>query len=439
MSHQSNRRTFLQTSAVAGVGFWAAGGIQAQESKSPNERIRFACFGTGGKGSSDTGNAAKHGEIVAICDVDKKRLDGAKKRYAKTVGDKAYTDFRKLLDENEKDIDAVTVSTPDHCHAIISAAAMRRGKHCFTQKPLTRSIYEARYLGNLAKEKGVGTQMGNQGVANNAAREAAAIVQAGGLGTLQEVHVWTNRPVWPQGGKRPAPSEAPSHLDWESWIGPSPMRPYAKGYHPFSWRGWWDFGTGALGDMACHTVNMPFWAADLGNPVSVEATTSGHNKDSFPSRSTIKFEMAKTDSRPAINFYWYDGGNFPPAELFTDGIKRGRSGALIVGDKGKMIATGDYGQSYKLFAGATKPENIEYTKSPGHVQEWINAIRGGEKASSDFAEHAGKLTETILLGNLAVWSGKRVEWDSENMKAKNMPELDAIIKPVYRKGYSLEG
>jgi predicted dehydrogenase len=438
-SHQPNRRRFLQTSAAAGVGYWVAGGVQAEESKSPNERIRFACFGIGGKGSSDTANASRHGDIVAVCDVDKGRLNGAKKRYGKTVGDKTYTDFRKLLDENEKNIDAVTVSTPDHCHAIISAAAMRRGKHCFTQKPLTRSIYEARYLAKLAKDKDLGTQMGNQGVANNEARRAAAIVQAGGLGTLKEVHVWTNRPVWPQGGERPAPSESPSNLDWESWIGPAPMRPFAKGYHPFSWRGWWDFGTGALGDMACHTVNMPFWACDLRNPIAVEANTSGHNKDSFPSRSTITYEFGKTDKRPAINFYWYDGGNKPPQDLFTDGVKRSRTGALIVGDKGKMLSTGDYGEKFKLFGGATVPEGVEFKKSPGHVQEWIAAIRGGDKASSDFAEHASLLTETILLGNLSVWSGKRVEWDSENMKAKGMPELDPFIKPVYRKGYSLEG
>jgi predicted dehydrogenase len=438
MSHKSSRRQFLQTSAAVGVGYWVAGGVTAQESKSPNERIRFACFGIGGKGSSDTANASRFGDIVAICDIDRGRLAGAKQRYSKTVGEHAYTDFRKCLEENEKNIDAVTVSTPDHCHAVISAAAMRMGKHCFTQKPLTRSIYEARYLAKLAKDNKLGTQMGNQGVANNAARKAAAIVKAGGLGTLKEVHVWTNRPVWPQGGERPAPSEAPANLDWESFIGPAPMRPFAKGYHPFSWRGWWDFGTGALGDMACHIMNMPFWACDLKNPLAVTAETSGHNKDSFPSRSKITYEFAATDARPAINLYWYDGGNLPPQELFTDGVRRGQGGSLIVGDKGKLYADGDYGENYRLFAGATEPK-VEFKESPGHVEEWIKAIRGGERASSDFAEHASALTETVLLGNLSVWCGKRVEWDSENMKAKDMPELDAIIKPTYREGYSLEG
>ena len=437
MPHKPTRRRFLQTSAAAGVGYWAAGGVAAQESKSPNERIRFACFGVGGKGSSDTGNASREGDIVAVCDVDRKRLDGAKKRYAKTVGDRAYTDFRKCLDECEKDIDAVTVSTPDHCHAVISAAAMRRGKHCFTQKPLTHSIYEARYLANLAKEKKLGTQMGNQGVANTAARKAAAIVKAGGLGTLKEVHVWTNRPVWPQGIKRPAPSEAPAHVDWESWVGPAPMRPYSVLYHPFKWRGWWDFGTGALGDMACHIMNMPFWACDLQNPTAVTAETSGHNEDSFPNWSKITYEFAKNDWRPAIKLYWYDGAKLPPKELFGD-IKRSRGGALIVGDKGKLFSNDDYGEHYKLYDGATEPK-VTFKKSPGHVQEWVNSMRGKEAASSDFTNHAGPLTETVLLGNLSVWCGKRVEWDAENMKAKGMPELDAIIKPKYRKGYSLEG
>jgi len=293
-----NRREFLSTTAAAAVGYWVAAGAEAKESRSPNERIAFASIGIDGKGASDSEDAGRSGDMVAICDVDDSKLGTAgQRRFTKA---KKFNDYRKMLDEMGKSIDAVTVSTPDHCHAVAAAMAMKMKKHCFVQKPMTHSIHEARVLGQLARENGLATQMGNQGTANNGLRKAAAAVQAGVLGTVKEVHVWTNRPIWPQGGNRPAVAQVPKNLHWDLWLGPAPERPYGNGYHPFSWRGWWDFGCGALGDMACHTFNMPFAALNLRDPVSVQAETSGHNKDSYPKWSVIAFDFPATDKRAAV-------------------------------------------------------------------------------------------------------------------------------------------
>ena len=440
MSHRPTRRQFIGTTAATGMGFWVAGGLQAKESKSPNEKIRMASIGIGGKGSSDSADAANNGDMAAICDADKKRLGlAAEKRYTKA---KSYTDFRKMLEEMADSIDAVTVSTPDHTHAPAALMAMRMGKHCFCQKPLTHSIYEARLMGKVAAETGVATMMGNQGTAMDGLREAAAILQNGALGKVSEVHVWTNRPVWPQnGGGRPKPAKCPDTLDWQSWLGPAPERPFANGYHPFSWRGWWDFGTGALGDMACHTMNMPFAGLDLRNPTSVVAKTSGHQKESYPKSSVIDFEFPANDKRPGIKVVWYDGGKLPPAEvlegLLGKGEKLSDSGCLVIGEKGKLFSPNDYGAQFKI-VGMDKPK-AEFEKSPGHFDEWVRAIKTGKPAMSNFKDYAGPLTETILLGNLAVWvDGLKVEWDAKNLKVTNMDGLEAIVKPVYRKGYVLD-
>ena len=432
MPHQTDRRKFLQTTAAVGVGYFVAGNLQAQESKSPNERIQFACIGIGGKGSSDSGDAANHGDVVAFCDVDRNRITGAKNRFK---GAEAFTDYREMLDKLGDKIDAVTVSTPDHTHAVASAKAMKMGKHCFTQKPLTHTIHEARVLADIAREKGVATMMGNQGTAQPALRKAAATIQAGALGDVTEVHVWTNRPIWPQGGPRPPEAPVPDFLDWESWVGPAEMRPYGNGYHPFAWRGFWDFGTGALGDMACHTMNMAFMALDLRNPTSVAAETSGHNEISYPKWSLITYEFGPTDQRGPVKLHWYDGGKRPDKELL-EGRNASGSGSLVIGSKGKLYSADDYGAGSELLGGAEQPE-VEFEQSPGHFDEWVRAIKGGPAATSNFPDYAGPLTETVLLGNLAVWSGKKIDWDAKNMKAKNAPELDAIIKSTYRDGYTL--
>ncbi len=418
MNRRSTRRDFLQSAALAGVGYWVAGGVRADDKPaSANDTIRFACVGVAGKGQSDTAAAAKHGKIVALCDVDDDRLGKAAETYA---GAKKYHDFRKMFDELGKSIDAVTVSTPDHCHAVVSAMAMRLGKHCFTQKPLTHSLWEARRLAEIAAETKVATQMGNQGTASSRLRKAAAVVRAGALGTVKEVHVWTNRPIWPQGGKRPMTAEVQEGLHWGLWLGPAPKRPFGYGYHPFAWRGFWDFGTGALGDMACHTMNMPFMALDLREPTAVEAETSGHNKETYPRWSVIRYTFPARGKRPALTMTWYDGGKLPSADLL-DGAEPAKSGSLIIGSKGKLYAPGDGVGSYKLLGGVTEPEAVEYPQSPGHVEEWVRAMRGGPPAASNFAGYAGPLTETVLLGNLAVWCGKRVEWDAKHLKATNAP------------------
>ena len=441
MSYLTDRRRFLQTTAATGVGVFVAGRAAAEDSNSPNERIRFACIGVGGKGSSDSADAKKAGDVVAIVDIDDNTLEKAGSKSFPSAA--RYTDFRKMLDEMGKNIDAVTVSTPDHMHAPASAMAMRMGKACFAQKPLTRTIWEARKLGEIARETKVATQMGNQGTSYAPLRKTAATVRSGVLGNIKEVHVWTNRPIWPQGGDRPKEAPVPKNVHWEEWLGVAPYRPYAPGYHPFAWRGWWDFGSGALGDMACHTVNMPFMALDLRDPTSVVAETSGHNRDSYPKWSIIKYEFPANDTRQAVQMVWYDGGKKPAADLF-DGEAVSDTGVLLIGDKGKLFAPGDYCEKgFKILGGPSAPE-VEFEQSPGHFEEFARAIKGGPQARSNFAEYSGPLTETILLGNLAVWAapeagsaGKKIEWDAKNLKPTNAPEVEVVVKPTYREGYTL--
>jgi predicted dehydrogenase len=452
MPFKSNRRGFLQTSAATGVGFWVAGGLLAAESKSPNQRIAMASVGIGGKGDSDSTDAGHAGDMVAICDIDENRLNNAGERRFKKA--KRFTDFRKMLDEMGKSIDAVTVSTPDHCHAPAALMAMRMGKHCFCQKPMTHTIYEARLMAQVAREKKVATQMGNQGTASSELRRAAAVVKSGALGTVKEVHVWTNRPIWPQGGERPKAKECPPHVKWNLWLGPAPVRPYGNGYHPFAWRGFWDFGTGALGDMACHTVNMPYMALNLRDPVSVQAECSTHDGDSYPKWSVITFDFPALGKRPAVKFYWYDGGKVPTndfmatmKDVYQEELGKHKnmlsSGCVVVGDKDTLFAPGDYAENKQKLASKQPLPKVEFEDSPGHFEEWVRAIKGGKPAMSNFPEYSGGLTETILLGNLAVWvaatgKGQKVEWDAKNLKSTNIAGLETIVKPIYRPGYTLD-
>ena len=449
MPHKVTRRQFVQTTAALGIGYWIADRAAAA-SKSANERIAFACIGLEGKGYSDSNDAGRLGDVAAVCDVDANHLAAAAKRFPKA---RQFADFRKLLDEMHKSIDAVTVSTPDHVHAVAAALAMRHGKHCFVQKPLAHSLHEARVLAQLARENKVATQMGNQGTAASNLRRAAALIRTGLLGRVSEIHISTNRPIWPQGIDRPAPVPPPAQLNWDLWLGPAPQRPFSKLsskdvrynsdaiYHPFAWRGWWDFGTGALGDIACHAMNMTFRALDLRNPATVQAETSGHNRDSFPAWSIITYEFAATAARPAVKLFWYDGNQRPKEEIF-EGIEGRGGGCLVIGEKGKMLAEGGGSEGFRLSKGLVPPA-VTFPESPGHFEEFVRAIRGGEPAWSNFPEYAGPLTETVLLGNLAVWAanspgtGPKIEWDGVNQRVKNHDGLERLIRREYRKGYEL--
>jgi predicted dehydrogenase len=384
-----------------------------------------------------------------------------------------------MFDDLGKSIDAVNIATPDHTHAFITSAAIRMGKHVYCQKPLTQTIYEARLLRDLARKHKIVSQMGNQGSSADGLRRAVEVIQSGLIGHAHEVHVWTNRPVWPQGlGKPEGEDPLPAGMDWDLWIGPAPMRSFKKDvYHPFNWRGWTDFGTGALGDMACHTVNMPFRALQLGYPSVIEAESSGMNGQTYPLSSKIRFEFAARkgksgDKIPASNLWWYDGGkpkadnpyrhdeSCKPAKEITADVEafRGevpKSGCLIIGDKGQVFSPDDYGTQffiklndekkftfYKNHAGAEAvPESIPrnpFKEGDAQHLEWIAAIKENkpEMCYSNF-DIAANLTEIMLLGCVALRVGKKLEWDGPNMKAKNAPEAAQYVKRSDRKGWTV--
>ena len=459
------RRTFVKTSAAIGTGFWVAGGVSPRRTYASSlNKVQFACIGIGGKGSSDSDDAQRTGQVVAVCDIDGTVLE---KGALKFSGAQQFFDFREMLDAMGDRIDAVTISTPDHTHAVAAIHAMRLGKHCFCQKPLTHSIEEARVMGELAREKGLVTQMGNQGTAGSILRKSAALIQNGHIGEVKHVHVWTNRPVWPQGiDVQVAEPDVPDTIHWDSWIGPALNRPYSPEIHPFKWRGFWAFGTGALGDMACHTLNMAFMALNLRNPTSVAAVTSGHDKVMYPKWSQIEFEFPELNGRPALGMTWYDGGKMPPVELIKDLPRSGRgddssvynSGALVVGTEGMLFSPGDYGGDEQGNTGIVKPDGsfekqrrIDlpedfYKVSPGHFDEFTQGIETSDRLLpvSNFPDYAGPLTETILLGNLAVWaaSDEAIEWDAETMQASNVPAgsqaaVDEMVRHTYHNGYSI--
>ncbi len=440
LSH-TTRRQFLQTAGALGVGYFTCFGGRVRGSDSPNERIRMASIGIGGRGGSNTNDAAQAGELVAVCDTDRGRLEGAGQRFPHA---QRFSDFRQMFDEMGERIDAVLVNTPDHTHAAPALMAMRMGKHCFCEKPLGRTVYETRLMGQVAREQGVATLMGNQHTAADGLRRAAALLRSGVLGSVTEVHVWSNRPgrFWTQGNPRPAPQPVPPGLDWELWLGPAPERPYAPGYHPGGWRGWWDFGTGALGDMACHTMNMPFAGLNLRDPISIQAESSGHNRDSFPEWSIITYQFPANALRGPLRMIWYDGGKRCPPE-WLDGQTPSASGSLIIGDQGKLYAPGDNGGDWHLMGGARDVE-VEFESSPGHFAEWIRAIRGGPAPMSNFPDYAAPLSETGVLGNLALWMANRpgegplIQWDAENLQVSNLEGLQTLIKPPYRDGYLLD-
>jgi predicted dehydrogenase len=447
MTQRFSRRQFLQNTGIgaAGTGFWIAGVARGYgQEKSPNAKLNVACIGTGGQGGSDMNNC-KSENIVGLCDIDDKRNGEAAKTFPNA---KQYFDYRKMLDEMSKQIDAVTVGTPDHHHAPAAVMAMKLGKGVYVQKPMAHSVYEARVMRETAAKYKVATQMGNQGTAGNNLRESVEIVQAGLIGDVKEVHLWTNRPVWPQSPNITArPKEgppAPAHIHWDEWLGPAPERPYHQAYLHFKWRGWWDFGTGALGDMACHTTNLPFFALKLGAPSTVEAESETINPETCPGWAKVTYEFPARGEMPPVKVTWYEGrknGELvqPPLD-FLQGEKMSGSGSLLIGSKGTLYSPDDYGGK-SIWLPKDKYKDMEKPKptlprSPGHHKEWILACKGEGKPMSNF-DHAGPFTEFVLLGNVAMRVGKKFEWDAENLKAKNCPEADQYIKREYRKGWSL--
>lgn len=451
-----NRRQFLTLSASIAAGtFVAPAFLRAQ---SPNSKLNLAVIGTAGKGADNLGKFLGH-NIVALCDVDTKSIGKAKaqieKGQGKAFSGKEYRDYRKMFDDL-KNYDGVVISSPDHHHYPATIRALKLKKHVYCEKPLTHTIWEAREIARAAKEAGVATQMGNQGNASEDIRVITEWIQAGVIGKVKEVHSWSNRPVWPQGITWPeqADGPVPENLDWDLWLGPAAMRPYFTACHPFKWRGFWDFGTGAFGDMGCHILNWPYTALDLGSPVAVECVASeGATKDSPPKRSSIRLEFAAKGDRPALTVYWHDGGNLPTAEQFGGEIpmregdakhppKITQNGSLFIGEKGILFDDYDRGTPTLLPKGKMadfQAPSKTLPRSPGHHEEWIRAVQGGEKAGSDFVAKACGLTEMCLLGHLAarVGPGKRIEWDNEAGKVKNIAEANQYVDKEYRPGWKI--
>ncbi len=411
----------------------------------PSEKVNVAAIGAGGMGAGNTDACANAGaNIVALCDVDFERAAGQFKKYPNA---KQYKDFRKMLDE-QKDIDAVIVATPDHMHAIASIAAMRRGKHVYCQKPLTRLVSEARAMTEAARKFKVVTQMGNQGHSGGGVRDICEWIWDGAIGEVKEVYAWTNRPVWPQGIDRPKEvHEVPSTLDWNLWLGPASERPFNKIYLPFNWRGWWDFGGGALADMACHVLDPVFWALKLKYPVSVEASCSKDvNKETFPLASIVHYEYPAREGMPAVRVHWYDGGLTPqkPEELGDMRIGQAASNVLFMGSKG-VIRCGEYGDDPHLFPLSLhreykRPAQTLKRIKTGHEGNWLEAIRTGGQATSHF-DYSGPFTEMVTMGNLAIRPenvGKKLLWDGEKMRVTNDEKANDFVRMHYRDGWSLE-
>ena len=438
-NNQVSRRYFLMGTAAAmgGAAFAAA---PARRSVSPNEKLNIAGIGIGGRGAGDIGEVSGE-NIVALCDVDDAYAARVYDTYPKA---QRYRDYRVML-EKQKDIDAVVIGTPDHLHAVITMAAIQLGKHVYCEKPLTHSVYEARMIAKAAHEANVATQMGNQGQAGEEARILAELIWDGAIGNVQEIHGWSNRfpRICRRGMPRPEGSTpVPDTLDWDLWLGPAQERPYVAGaYNPFVWRGWWDFGTGVLGDIGCHNFSAIVKTLKLGPPSSVEATSTAVQdppeirNESTPIASIVRYQFPAIGDRPAVTLAWYDGGMMPPRpdELEPGREMGGGDGMLYIGDKGKLLNHRVIPETRMKEIG--KPPQV-LPRSPGHHAEWINACKGGDPAGSNF-DFAGPLTETVLLGNIAIRTGKKLLWDSENLTITNHPEANAYINPPYREGWSL--
>ncbi len=453
-----NRREFIGGAAAAAAAFSIVpNSVLAGNGKTaPSDKLNIAAIGIGGKGKSDISGVSSE-NVIALCDVDdtmfskfKEHVDRDKEKHPNLPtlfkNAKRFRDFREMLD-SMPEIDAVTISTPDHTHATIAMKAMSLKKHVYCQKPLTHSVYEARMLAETAKNMDVVSQMGNQGHASEDARLINEWIWDGAIGDVTRVHVWTNRPVWPQGID--APKEIPSvppTLDWDLFLGPAPWRPYHPAYHPFAWRGWKDFGTGAVGDMGAHLIDHPWWALKLEAPETIQASSSDLWSDSFPLASTVHFTFPKRGKMAPVELTWYDGGLTPPRPKELEDGRRmgdGGGGVLFVGTEGTIMC-GTYGSSPRIIPEAKmkkyKQPKKTIERSPGIYAEWIQAIKEGKKSTTDFS-YSGPLTEAMMLGNIATLlqdDNKILQWDAKNMKFTNHDKANELVHTDYRKGWKLE-
>ena len=442
-----NRRRFLAGAAMTAAAtivprhvLGGAGNI------APSEKLNIAGIGVGGMGRSNMRELESE-NIVALCDVDREYAAETFKRYPKA---KVYSDYRRMLDE-QKDIDAVMIATPDHTHAVIAAEAMRRRKHVYCQKPLTHDVYESRMLAKMAKEMGVTTQMGIQGHSMEGGRLICEWIWDGAIGRVTEVDAWCSLSYYPFGhewwsskwSRRPKETPpVPATLDWDLWLGPAPERPYHPAYHPGVWRCWWDFGCGMMGDRGAHTLDPVFWALKLGHPTSVEATSLDLNPDTHPVASIVTYQFPARGDLPPVKLTWYDGLRPPRPPELEEGRRMGNTegGSLFKGSEGKLMA-GVYGEDPRLIpesrmkAYKTPDKTIPRVEG-SHEQDWVRACKSGGRAGADF-EYSGLLTEVCLLGNVARRVDARIEWDAENMKVTNLPEANKYIRTQYREGWSL--
>ncbi|MHC4529089.1 MAG: Gfo/Idh/MocA family protein [Planctomycetota bacterium] len=438
-----NRREFMLSSAAGMASFTIAPRhvLGGAGDTPPSEKLNIAAIGAGGRGAGDLA-AVSSENIVALCDVDEARAADAFKRYPQA---KRYTDFRVMLEKEHKLIDAVIVATPDHTHAVASMMAIKMGKHVYCEKPLTHSVYEARKITEAAREAKVATQLGNQGQASEEARVLQELILDGAIGHVRQIHCWSKRKgfITPRGIPRPKETPpVPPTLDWDLWLGPAPYRPYHPAYLPFKWRGWWDFGTGVIGDIGCHQFSAIFKALKLGHPEWVQACSTNDMAspeiaaESAPLGSIVRYHFAAQGNRPAVEMTWWDGGMMPrrPEELEPERKMGGRDGALYIGDKGKILGHRLIPES-KMQEYGKVPKVLD--RSGGHHQEWIDACKGGKPAGSSFIDHAGLLTEVVLLGLIAIRTKEKLYWDGDNMRFTNSETANQYLNPPYRNGWSL--
>ncbi len=434
MSRYASRREFLKGSALAGAGFFAAGRSALAQTRSPNEKLNIGIIGVHSRGAANMA-AVTSENIVALCDVNETFLAEASKKYPQA---KTYLDWRKMLDQ--KDMDAVIVSTTEHTHALASVGAMKRGKHVYCEKPLAHSVYEARVMREICKQAKVATQMGTQIHASENYRRVVELIQSGAIGPVREAHAWVEQGIV---GPRSRPAEAepvPKELNWDLWLGPAPERPYHSCYlkdRSMSWQNWWDFGNGALGDMGSHIIDLPFWALELKYPATVEAEGPlPVRAETYPDCLTVRWEHPARGSRPPVKLTWYDGKQWPKSPEGVD-LKKWHLGVMFIGDAGILVA--DYGKWILLPEAKFKDFKLpgpSIAKSLGHHEEWLHACKTGAPTLCNF-DYSGTLVEHNLLGTVAFRTGKKLEWDAETLKARNCPEADRFIRPSYREGWML--